>query len=327
MPGFTPTVKWNCELPEDYVFAVIVPEGVGTNASRIDSLIILEYRRLVGSVAAQQAETIANNVLSRISQELARNRVELLAREAGVDLPDPDIVLYPIRIRVERVTVTGEKAPVGLEERITIARFLSFAVFFVLNPAAVAIADAFVGERERGTAELLAASPLRPRELVLGKLAGGLLLAVMAAAIDAAGVLAYLYIAGLMGFKGLGADLALVHAVETLLAVVVTAALAAPVSIAAPTPRSATMGSMMITGIATAIFFASFFVDLDKLPVILQAILYMAPYTHTAIAIQSYALGDSVRALLHTLAILAYTAVALLVAVKVYDPEKFVRQV
>ncbi len=328
-PGFKAHVlNATCSPPRGYVFTILIPAGFSRNVTDVNSPVIVMYYRLVGSVAAVEAENIANNVLAEYSKQVARRRVSMLAAMAGVVLKDPDLVLYPVRVVTETVTVTGVAAEAGLEQRVYAARFLSFAVFFVLNPAAVAVVDALVGERERGTAEMLASSPLRPRELVLGKMVGGLVLAVMAAAIDAVGVLAYLYlVSGGAGVAGLGADLALVHAVETLLAVVVTAALAIPIALRAPTPRAATMGALLITGIATAIFFASFFVDLDRLPQAIQAVLYIIPYSHVAMAIYSYALGEPFRSLLHTLAVIVAAIAAVTIAAKLYRPDVFVRQV
>ncbi len=325
-PGFRVELVESCAVRGGYVFAVVIPPGFTANASSVDRVVVIEYVRVVGSVAASEAESVADSVVAEYSRQLARRRVLVLAGLANVSLQDPDAVLYPVRVRVEAVTAAGAPAQPGLEERVTAARFLSFAVFFVLNPAAVAVVDALVGERERGTAEMLAASPLRPRELVLGKMVGGLVLAAMAAAIDAAGVLAYLLLVSGQGVRGLGPDLALVHALQTLLAVVVTAALSVPVALRAPTPRSATMGAMLVTGAATAVFFASFFVDFDRLPPALQAALYVIPYSHVAMAIYTYAVGEVVRSALHTAVTVAAAAASVAVAVKLYRPDIFVRQ-
>jgi ABC-2 type transport system permease protein len=325
--GFVVSVVEGCKLSGNYVFAIVIPWGLTENATSIDRPVVVKYVRVVGSVAANEAESIADSVLAEYSKTLARRRVSLLAQLADVNITDPDNVLYPVRVKVETVTAGGAPAQPGLEERVTMARFLSFAVFFVLNPAAVAVVDALVGERERGTAEMLAASPLRPRELVLGKMVGGLILALMAAAIDATGVLAYLVLVSGQGVKGLGPDLALVHAVQTLLAVMVTAALSVPVALRAPTPRSATMGALLVTGAATAIFFASFFVDFDQLPPALQLALYLIPYSHIAMAIYSYAVGEAARTLLHTCVTIAAAAVSIALAARLYRAEIFVRQV
>ncbi len=325
-PGLKP-IETRCSLPSGYVFAVLIPSGFTDNATSIGKPVVVKYYRLVGSVAASQAESIVNNVLYEYSDRLARRRVSAIASMAGVKV-DPGLVLHPVRVVSETVTATGAPAAPALEARASVARFLSFAVFLVLNPAAVAVVDALVGERERGTAEMLAASPLRPRELVAGKMVGGIVLALMAAGIDALAVVAYmLLVGGGLELQGLGPDLAAVHALETLLAVAVTAALSAPIAVRAPTPRSATMGALIVTGLATGIFFASFFVDFDRLPPALEAALYTIPYTHVALAIYSYALGDRIRSLLHSLAVVAVTLAAVALASKLYSPESYVRQV
>ncbi len=318
----------DCDPPvEGYVFAIIIPQGFTENATSIDRPVLVEYRLLVGSVAASRAEGIANNVLYEYSQDKARNRVLFLALKAGVEV-DPNIVLHPVRVVKETVTAGGEAAPPGLQERIAIARFLSFSVFFVLNPAAIAVADSFIRERERGTAELLASSPLRGYELVAAKIAGGIVLSLIAAGVDALAVLAYIVLVSSspVAFTALTPDLALMHAVEILLAVLVTASLSAPIALTAPTPRSATLGTTLLTGLATAVFFASLFVDIDKLPQTVQAPLLLIPYTHTVLAITSYALGDYTASALHSIVLVAVSVVFIALAAKLYTPEKYVRR-
>ncbi len=328
--AFTPSLISNttsCNPRPGYVFAVIIPNGFSANASTINAPILVEYRTLVGSVAASQAEGIANNVLYEYSQKKASSRVKVLAEKAGISV-DPGVVLHPVRVVKEAVTAQGAQAPPGLQERIQIARFLSFSVFFVLNPAAIAVADSFIRERERGTAELVASSPTKGREIVLSKVVGGLVLSLIAAAVDGIAVLIYILLlsATPSALTALTPDLALIHAVEILLAVLVTAALSAPIALTAPTPRAATLGSSLLTGLATAVFFASLFVDLDKLPLAVFSTLLIIPYTHTVLAITAYAMGDIGRTLIHSGVIIALTGVLLLVSAKLYNPEKYVRR-
>jgi len=325
---FNATENTTCSPPPGFVFAVIILPGFTANATSLNKPILVAFKSLVGSVAASQAESIANNVLYNYSEEKASKRVAILAGKAGVEI-EPGIILHPVRVVKETVTAKGVAAPPGLAERIGTARFLSFSVFFVLNPAAIAVADAFIRERERGTAELIAASPVRGRELIVAKLIGGTILSLIAAAVDALAVLAYIILLASTPTAAISLtpDLALVHSVQILLAVLVTAALAAPIALRAPTPRSATLGTTLLTGIATAIFFSSLFVDLDKLPSQLLALLLAVPYTHTVLAITSYALGNMYKTLLHSIIILVLAAGLTVLAARLYNPEKYVRRI
>ncbi len=304
---------------------LLIPRGFSDNVTRLGSPVVVRVYALVGSTGAARARSILDIVLHRFSEEVARARVAILAEKAGVKV-DADLVLHPLRVLEEQVTVTGQPAPPSLAVRASMARFLAFAVFFVLNPATISLADAFAGERERRTAEMLAASPLRPIELVLGKIAGSLVVAAVAAALDAMGVIAYLLVLGLQGLVvGLELDLALFHAFSTLVAVLASAGLAAPIAVIAPTPRAATIGASVVTAAATAVFFSALFIDFNRLPLLIQAVLNVVPYTHVAMAITSYALGEKLLPFIHLLVALAMTGGGVIVAAKLYDPERFVR--
>ncbi len=306
-----------------YDASLVIPRGFGANVSSIDKPVIVYVRELVGSTSAMRARMLIEDFFFRLSEKIAVRRIKELAVTAGVNV-SANTILHPLRIVEVKVTATGKPAPRGLALRVEAARFLAFAVFFVLNPAIMSIADTFAGERERRTAEMLASSPLTPVELILGKLAGGLVVALIASALDATGVLAYMGLGGL-SVSGLGVDLALFHALATLVAVMVSAGLTAPIAVAAPTPRSATIGASLVSGVATAVFFSILFIDVSRLPTIIQYVLYAIPYTHIAVSILNYALGYRLESILHILVAIVFGAVGVVAAAKIYSPERFVR--
>ena len=311
-----------CRAPEGAVLAVAVPPGFSVNASSLGKPVIIKLYKVIGSPAADTAEAYVNAALQRFSQSLARERVERLAKLAGVHV-DPDVVLSPLRLVSEEVTPSGAQASPIEAARARAARFLAFAVFFVLNPAAIAVADSISRERESGTGELLAVTPLRGWEFVAGKAIGGTVAALVAGGVDAVAALAYGFATG---FQGADAGLIAVHVVETMLAIVVTASLTILATLLVPGQRAATLITSTITGLAMMIFFSVLFIDIKSLPAGIKALLYLVPYTHTALAIESYALGDVAAALLHTLVLAVLSVAALAAAVKAYRPDRLVKR-
>lgn len=323
-PGLRVTVmnSSSCGAPQGAVLTVAVPPGFSANASSLGKPVVVRLYKVIGNPAADTAEAYVNAALQRFSQSLAVERVERLARLAGVHV-DPGVVLSPLRLVSEEVTPSGAQASPLEAARARTARFLAFAVFFVLNPAAIAVADSISRERESGTGELLAVTPLRGWEFVAGKAVGGTVAALVAGGVDAVAAIAYGFATG---FQGADAGLIAVHVLETMLAIVVTASLTILATLLVPGQRAATLITSTITGLAMMIFFSVLFIDINSLPTSIKAVLYLVPYTHTALAIESYALGDAAAALIHTLVLAVLSAAALAAAVKAYRPDRLVKR-
>ncbi len=310
-----------CRMPQGYIAAIMIPKGFTANTSTLDRPVVVYFYRLVGSTAAYDAENAAWRAAWSFSQELARSRVAKLAKAAGVKVV-VDNVLYPVKFITSTVTPSGAPAPPEAAQMAEYARFLAFSVFFVLNPAAIAVADAIARERELGTGELIAITPLSGFELVAGKTIAATLVAAVAAVLDLLGAMSYLGVAGFTGFWGLAAF----HAVQVVLAVMVTSSITLLITLLLPGRRTATLVASMVTSVATLVFFANLFVDFTRLPPYLQAALYVIPYTHTVEAILYYSLGSYERAAIHTLILLGLTVAAIYAASKTYKPERLVKR-
>jgi len=310
-----------CGAYPNATLTIVVPRGFEANASSIDRPVVVRVYKLVGSSAAAQLESVVSRVAGEFSHSLAVQRVERLAGLAGLRV-EAENVLNPLRLATESVTVGGGVVGEGVEARVQLARFLAFAVFFVLNPAAIAVADSVARERESGTGELIAVTPIRGGEFVVGKALGSLAAVALAGAVDTLAALVY---SGLSP-GGLDAGLVALHAVETMLAVFATAALTILATMLLPGQRTATLVTSLITATATMVFFASLFVDFENLPLTVRVPLYLIPYTYTVMAIKSYALGDAGAAAVYTAALAVAAAAALAAAAAVYRPSRMVKR-
>jgi ABC-2 type transport system permease protein len=315
----------NCSLDSlnltGYVAYLAIPRGFTANATSLDKPVIVRFYKLVGSAAAQDAENAVWSAVWSFSEQLAEHRVTLLAAKANVTVKPADI-LHPLKLVTTAVTPAGKPASQAAIALAEAARFLAFSVFFVLNPAAIAVADAVAREREMGTGELIAVAPVSGVEFILGKSAGALAVSAVAAALDLAGALAYIRLVGLANIT----SLAWFHALQVILAVLVTASITTLATILIPGRRAASLIASIVTGLATLIFFASLFIDFTKLPLKAKILLYLIPYTYNVEAILSYALNQTERAATYTLALAAITLAALAAAARAYRPDRLVKR-
>jgi len=313
----------NCGAVPGATVTLMIPRDFSVNASLLGRPVIVRLYKLVGSPAAADAESVINTALSVFSRVVATERVKRLSEMAGLRL-NPDYVLEPVRIVSEAVTKTGAIAPPEAEEKAEIARFLAFAVFFVLNPAAIAVADAVARERESGTGEILAVTPLRGTEFVMGKTLGSMAAVAIAGSLDLVAALAYGY--AVLAGSVTPISVALFHSLQTILAILVTVSITIFATLLVPGQRTATLLASLITGTAMLIFFSALFVDIQALPAPIKAIMYMVPYTHTVLAIQSYALGGTVRALEHSLVVVLLSLGLFIGSAHVYKPDRLVKR-
>jgi ABC-2 type transport system permease protein len=311
-----------CGPVADAVATIVIPAGFGANLSTLNNTALLKIYEEIGNPAASDAASIVSTLVDQYSKHVAAMRVAKLAERAGMRL-NPETVLNPIRLVSEGVTPSGAPASPEEAQRASIARFLAFSVFFVLNPAALAVADAVSRERESGTGEMLAITPLTGLEFVTGKALGSLAAALVAGGVDLAAAAAY---AVLTEFRAVDAGLVFLHAAETVLAILVTMAVTVLATLLIPGQRAATLTTSIVTGTAIMVFFSVLFVDVSSLPVLFRAILYLIPYTHTALAIENYALGDIVATSFHTAVLIAATLASLAAAAYVYKPERLVKR-
>ena len=300
---------------------IYLPRGFYSNLTSIDRRATVVVAKLIASQAADAAYQAAMQAVDRLAGQVSRWRVEELARRAGVEV-DPGVILGPLSVRNYLYKPSGAPATPGEAREAETARFLEFALIFVVNPAVVYITDAVIGERERRTLEALLTTPLGVRDVVLGKLAASSLLGFLASLADTAGVLAFFRLAG--GALEPAPGLLALHAAVSGLLVLMTASLVAPVASRSETIRSAQAGGMAMLGVATAIYFAALFTDITSLPPAPRAALLAVPFTHAALAIQSYASGRLAGALLHLGVMAAVTLAGAAASVRLVSRERLV---
>jgi len=300
---------------------VFIPAGFYSNISRIDGTGVVIVSSLIGS---QASEIAVNNIIALInskSRSMVLDRVSELSERAGLDL-DPGGVLNPIRVqkgfhRATGAPATGEEASVAFS-----ARILEFSLFFVVNPAVVFVSDSIVGERERRTIERLLVSPLSRRQLLVGKMLASAVLGLIAAAADGAGILLFFLLAGIS--FALSTSIIGVWLASVILLIMVTSAIVSIIASRSESIRSAQNLSFLVIIGAMAIYFSSLMVDLTKLPGTVSLVMQAIPFTHAALTIHYYALGDLASVARHFAILAIYWIALLLVAARTFNTEKLI---
>ncbi len=303
---------------------VVIPRGFVENLTSLVRPAYLLVRYRPGSSAAQNVYgVIVGIVVPAVSRLTAKQLVAALGAKAGVHV-NPDVVLDPVRVLTGFIGVSravGERIAVEVQA----ARQLAFAIIFVLAPAAILTSDLMIGEKERRNLEMLFATPLRPSDIVGGKMVAAGLVSAAAGLSDAASTLAYLYIIGAFKPSGLNAALIAVHVVSTMLAILVTSALTALAVMAGVSTRVASLLSGVYTLIAFFVYTASLTVDYTRLPLLYQLLLGAIPYTYSVDAVIAAARMDWASTLMNLAALAAYTGLVVALASRLASPERVVR--
>lgn len=301
---------------------VVIPRGFYGNVTSLGGVGYIHVRSIIGSVAADTARGVVGEIVSRVSLEIAKARIGELAGMAGVDV-DPDAVLSPIRVRTDYYRPGGAPASQKEAEVAETARLIEFGLFFVVNPAVVYMADSVLGEKERRTIESLLMTPVSRRRLLAGKIAASSLVGFIAAMADTVGLLAYIKLLSSFGLS-VTPGLVAVHAMTTMLLVVMVASMVAPVVARSQSVRAGQTVSLLLISVAGVVYFASLLVDLARVPPLVSAVLYAIPFTHAAMIIHRFILGEGMLALLHAGAMALFIAAFLLLAVRVFDSERLI---
>lgn len=304
--------------PSDLV--IIIPEGFTDNVTRLDGTGKIYVSVSLGSggdVALQGLRT----VIQEFTWNITMRRVEALSQLANTTL-NPARLLTPLTVVREYHEATGAPAPPSRAEAAFTARLLEFAFLFVVNPAVIYMADSIVGERERRTMEKLLITPISKTTLLLGKMTAAFILGFSASLVDALGILLFFAITGLQVTVTSG--IALVWALSAALIILVTAAIVAVISSRSTSARGAQNASFIVLAAAMAVYFAALIVDLSRIPTRISILLQLIPFTHAALAVHTYAVGEPLGPIKHLAILAVFLALSIYAAVKSFKEERLV---
>jgi ABC-2 type transport system permease protein len=319
-------------VQESGVHAVIlIPEDFSVNISsglkgelRIYGLI------RVGGFTESAVFSATNQVVQTFEQALVTETL----MQGG--FPDPEIVLDPV-ITSQKSIVKGKIIDVSPENVIgsTMSQlmFMPTGIMILIILAMQLSATAVAAEKEEKTLETLLSLPIDRFTILVGKLAGSVIVAAVGALAVVVGFTYYVgsFTAGLatdvstdlqaigltpdlMGYLLLGASL--------FVSLICALALAMSISVFAEDVRGAQslLGFLIIPLIIPMLFLM--FADINAVPLIWKIVLFAIPFTHPMLAARASFTGDYTTAVLGIAYVTVFTLATLYVAAKIFTTEK-----
>jgi len=315
------------DVQESNITAVVViPEGFTQNITNNNQTQVHVYGVFRGTGMAETAGSSAViSIVTKFSEFLALQKVG-----NKTALLDPVTPSHKSIVKSKVVDVSPNALnTIVLSQYIGLPIGITVLIVFAMQIAATSVAS----EKEEKTLETILTLPVGRFTILLGKLAGSVIVAAVGAVAYVAGVN---YYTGSFTFASLtqpNIDLASIGLAPTLpaylvlgaslfVALVSALALAIAISSFAEDVRSA----QTIVGYFYFLLFIPMillmYTDISLLPLALRLVLLAIPYTHPMLAARASFTGDYTTAVLGILYVTAFTLTTLYVAAKIFTTEK-----
>ncbi len=309
---------------------VVVPEGFGANLTRGVPGVVEEYLYM------SRLSFFGLPSLGRVSAYIDGFNKAVLLEAVRQVYPNATIefVASPV---VEKGTVIlfGKPVEGGPEEimgRLFAQIFVLPVMLLTAVMAALQVASVSMAlEKEAKTLEMLLTLPVTRTEILLGKLAGVSLIAALGALSYTGGFLLYmvLYASSMPGAESMpltftvGPVEAVLYFLALLLGLLISIGIGILASVFVSDVKSAQVFSSYISlPLILPLFVFIFGVSLETLPPAVQALLMLDPYVHLLYAFLGIASGDVAKAAMGYLGMVAYLAVLLFAASKLFNSER-----
>ncbi|MEM0120926.1 MAG: ABC transporter permease [Thermoprotei archaeon] len=303
------------------VMAIYVPQNFSYTLNQTFGVANLTLFTSPGSTKAQVVSQIVDNALSGISEEVTYTR---LHKVYGVNASK---VLNPITLYVEEYEV---RTPFNTTVNTPYASILPALIVLVSVETNVGlIIDSLVGEKERRTLEMLLVTPISRWGLIIGKTLAVLIISLISAIAILVGIILEV---GLT-FSGLAQSItptsvqvkplqaAALIGILTL-TVVVTQLITAALSAYATNTKEANASIGLVMSLPVLSMYPLLFSSLFALPKLIQAAMYVLPFTYSYLLLNATLIGPaSPFDLVYIAALTAYTLVLLYITVKLYGRE------
>ncbi len=275
---------------------------------------------------------------SAISTLLGMFEEDLVVQKVGEKFPgeDPETVLDPIEM-AEKSIIKGKDVNIPpdvlfglmMSQSLGMPIGIMMLLIFAMQLAATSVAS----EKEEKTLETLLTLPVNRFTILVGKLTGSIIVAVVGAVAYIVGFSYYMgSFAGVMPSET-GVDLAAIGLAPTpisylllgaslFMALLSALALAISISIFAEDVRGAQalVGPLSILLIFPMIF--TMFTDIYALPFPLMIVLLAIPFTHPMLAARAAFTGDYLTAIIGIVYVTIFTVVVLYIAARLFGTEK-----
>ncbi len=303
-----------------------IPAGFIANLTSYEYQASAVLVKRLGSPRVDQAVSYIEGLLNYVSRVVSEAKVKALGRLANITVR-PEAVLSPIAVRTYLLTPSGMPAGTAEELKLYLGRVLALSLAFVTTPAATYIADSLVGEKERRTLEKLLSTPISRSSLIVGKSIAASLIGLVGGGSSVIGGL-LLYIAPALMYsadilKFVSPEVFAVLFCSSYISILVSLSISLPVVLRSPSIRSASLSSTLLIGVASVVYIASLFMNLDELKMPLALVLAI-PYASLASAVVRASLGEYLKAVTYLTYSLAISLLLILLSTKLLDPERMI---
>ena len=327
-------------LETDTTTLLEIPEGYGANISsgKRGFLHIYSALKNIGIAEATKGGMV-EQVINTYKYALSIEKIQGLLQQANVTGADPTTVYSPLSLEYSSI-IKGNIVDihpqsilgVTISQSITLPMISMMLLIFAMQIAATSIAV----EKEEKTLETLMTLPVGRLTILTGKLAGSIIVAVAAAVAYMVGFSYYMTSAFGFGTSeimkvdlsdiglALGPRGLLLLGITMFVTLVSGLALALSIAVFADSVRGAQslVGLLYIPIMVPMLVLM--FTDLKMLPLPIQVILYVLPYTHSMMASKAILMGNYLTVVRSILYISLFTLVVLYVAAKIFTSERVI---
>lgn len=317
---------------------VYIPQGYSDNVSMGIKGFLKVYANLKNlNMAETQSTSQVSRLINIYSYYFSLNRIESLIEAAGENW-EASAIKNPINIDYQSI-LKGTVLDVPPEaiinivvsQSIMLPVMIMMMVIFAIQMAATSIAL----EKEQKTLETLMTLPVSRLTILIGKLSGSIIVAL-------AGALSYMigfsfYVqsafsfvpeATTMNISNINIGLSPIGFVLIGVNIFVTLVSALAMALSLATFTDSVRGAQSLTGFLTIpVLIPSIilmFTNIEMLPVWLQGVLLVIPYTHSVIASKAAFLGNYFIVVRSILFISVFTFIVLYIAAKIFSTERII---
>jgi len=310
---------------------LIMPPGFGEKIEERKAAELEAYSIIKGmSMTAFTGRSIMG-VVNSLSRQMSLDFIQDIAPDRNAN----DLV-YPLRAK-EFVVVKGKAAPgsLGIIEGFAMSQSVLIPVILMMAImySGMMVIGSMGMEKENKTLETLLTLPVKRSSIVVGKMAGAAIVALIMAGVYMIGFTYYMSAltpetsgAGMTALKELGLMMTpvgyLLLGASLFLAILTALSLAMILGLFVQDSRSAQSMAMPIVLLVIFPFLVLLFKDLQSLPLALKVILYLIPFSHPTIAAKALIFHDYLPVIGGMAYMALFAAVAMYICVRIFNTDK-----
>ena len=311
---------------------LVIPSGFSNNITEGVKAELGVYTVFTGKGIAESTSSSALSSVLRMFEE------DLVVQKVGKNIPkeDPKIVLDPINV-AERSILKGKSIDIPssslfglmMSQSVGIPVGMMMLLIFAMQIASTSVAS----EKEEKTLETLLTLPINRFTILMGKMTGSIVVAVVGAVAYIIGFSSYM--GSFMGSIPVeaGVNLAAIGLAPTPLSYLLLGAslfismlsalaLAISISVFAEDVRSAQALVGPLSALLTVPMIFMMFTDINALPLPLRIVLLAIPFTHPMLTSKITFTGDYLTAIIGIVYVSIFTVAVIYIASRQFGTEK-----